>query len=488
MLSSLLQRLPLAAVYGDPDIDVTGIAQDSREVVEGGMFVAISGFGVDGHDYIDAALQAGARTLVGSRARPMHLPDAVTWVRVEDTRVALAEFSRCFFGDPSEQLPVLAVTGTNGKTSTVWLLDHILRTVGGRPGVFGTVHARIGDRVRPTIYTTPPAHILQSALAEMRGQACTHALIEASSHGLELGRTLGTRIRIAGFTNLSRDHMDFHETMEAYEASKWRLFDQMSEQACFWIDDPVGRRFAERYERPALTVGTAVTADLRVSAIASTLDGSTATLHTPEGETTLRIPLPGSHNVANALVALGMARLDGVPLDAALSALAVAPPIPGRLERIPGPRKVLVDYAHTPDALEKVLRTLRGFAPRRLVCVFGAGGDRDPGKRPQMGAMVSRLADVALVTSDNPRTEDPEMIVREIVAGIPTDGSAEVLVEVDRRLAIHQAIAMAHEEDIVLVAGKGHETYQVIGTSRTDFDDRLVAAEAMGSIRQGVGV
>jgi UDP-N-acetylmuramoyl-L-alanyl-D-glutamate--2,6-diaminopimelate ligase len=484
-LEALLQELPASAVCEASKlegVEVAGVAYDSRQVKPGWLFVAMRGLWVDGHQYIGAAITQGAVAIVAETPRPEGV--RVAWVRVADTEPLLGLVAAAFYGHPSRAMKVLAVTGTNGKTTVAWLVYQIIARAGGRPGLIGTVEQRFGEVVRSTLFTTPPALDLHALLAEMRDAGCTHVAMEASSHGLAQHRMAGVAVEVGGFTNLTRDHLDFHGTMEAYREAKQVLFTRFARKACFNLDDRVGEAFAKAFTGEKLTASVAgPAADLLPTGARYGLDGFDAELETPRGERRLRLPLVGRHNLENGLVALGMAVLAGIDLDAAIAALAEVKPAPGRLERVlgpPGSPAVLVDYAHSPDALEHVLGALKPLISRRLLCVFGAGGDRDPGKRPAMGQVVSSLADVCVVTSDNPRTEDPDAIIRSIRDGIGAT-RATVVVEPDRKQAIARAIDMATREDTVLIAGKGHETYQIIGTERLPFDDREVARAALAA-------
>lgn len=477
-LSDLLSdATPGLAYVGPGDIEVTRVVSDSRLAEPGALFVASRGLTVDGHQYISTALGRGAVAIVAQRPAPSNLSASIGWLQVEQSAPLLGPLAAALHGHPSRAMSVLAVTGTNGKTTVAWILDQILRQADAKPGLLGTVEIRFGDVRRPSAFTTPLANQLQELLAEMRDAGCTHVVLEASSHGLAMHRLSGVEVAVGGFTNLSRDHIDYHGTMEAYRAAKATLFEGMARAACFNVDDATGSELAAHFVGPRRTISVAgAPADLSLEALTCTVDGSRAQLAGVDDA--LDIPLIGRHNVENALVALGMAELAGVPREEAIAALAHVSAAPGRLEPVAGPRHVLVDYAHTPDALANVLEVLRPMVTGRLICVFGAGGDRDRGKRPQMGAAAARLADVAVVTSDNPRSEAPEAIIDDILAGVP-EGVSPV-VELDRRRAIHRAVALAEIDDLVLIAGKGHETYQIVGDTRLDFDDRLVAAEALG--------
>ncbi|MEZ4266096.1 MAG: UDP-N-acetylmuramoyl-L-alanyl-D-glutamate--2,6-diaminopimelate ligase [Myxococcota bacterium] len=470
---------PAALIFGASEAVLRGVVSDSRDVKDGAMFVALRGLGVDGHKYIDVALSRGAVAVVAEQDAPADLRPGVTWARVPSTADALGPLASAYFGDPSGALAVLAVTGTNGKTSVTWLLEQILLAAQMRPGVLSTVEVRFAGQRRPTRFTTPPADALQAILAECRDAGCTHVVMEASSHGLIQGRLGGTQVAVGGFTNLTRDHLDYHGTFDAYRDAKSLLFRGLAKAGCFNIDDATGRQFAADFVGEKLTVSAlgATDADLSARDVRCTIDGAEARLQTPEGPRDLRLRLLGRHNVENALVALGMARLAGIDLDVALNALASATAPPGRLERVAGDRSVVVDYAHTPDALDNVLSALRPLVSGRLICVFGAGGDRDPGKRPEMARAVARVADLAIVTSDNPRTEAPAAIVSDVVAGMPDGARFDAIV--DRRAAIERAIREAGPDDLVLIAGKGHETTQTIGAVQHPFDDRVEAARAL---------
>ncbi len=478
-LAALLADVPdVAAVTGSDATPVPKVTADSREVTPGAAYVAVRGYNVDGHQYIPDALARGAAVVVAEAAAPEDLPDGVTWVQVPHSERALGELASAFHEHPSRALPVFAVTGTNGKTTVSWLLYEVLLACGHRPGLLGTVETRFGAVRRGTIFTTPPSPQLHALVAEMRDAGCTHVVMEASSHGLFMNRMAGLTVAVGGFTNLTRDHMDFHDTMEAYADAKERLFREFAPAAAFNVDDTTGARFANRFRGKRATVSVKrAPADFSVQALEMGVEGTVARLKTPAGPRELRIGLVGRHNVENALVTLAMAWLGGVPVDAALEALARSKGAPGRLERVDGGRQIFVDYAHTPDALDNVLRALRPLTRGRLICVFGAGGDRDRGKRPVMGQVVERLADLPVVTSDNPRTEDPQAIIGEIVAGM-TPGR-ERLVVPDRREAIFAAVAASGPDDVLLIAGKGHEDYQIVGTDKRPFDDRKVAADAL---------
>ena len=474
-LGALLQQVGLSGrATGPTSGNIDQVVVDSREATDGSLFIAMRGLFSDGHEYIHQAIESGAKAIIAERPAPDSLGQEVAWVEVEDSGPVLGHVAAALHDHPSKDLKVLAVTGTNGKTTVSWLLDAVLTARGFLTGVVGTIETRFGDTVVHTGYTTPPAHVLHGLLARMRDAGVSHVLLEASSHGLKLNRMSGVKVHVGGYTNLSRDHMDFHPDMADYRNTKASLFRDFGCAGAFNIDDEVGASMAKEFEDSGVTVSTHDdSADLWLEDLVCDLDGCHALLHS--GDTTHRfhVPLIGRHNAENGLVALGMLTQAGLSLEDALAGLSQAPATPGRLEQVPGVRRVLVDYAHSPDALENVLGALKPLVTGRIICVFGAGGDRDPGKRPEMGAVVSRMADYAMGTSDNPRAEDPQSILDAIVTGMSEETPREVVV--DRRQAIERAIRIAHKDDLVLLAGKGHETTQEIAGVKTTFDDRVEA-------------
>lgn len=457
-------------------LTVTGVTLDSRELCRGHLFLALKGQRHDARDLIPAAIAAGAAAVFAEQdaAWPEHrVLDGVPVLVLPQLAQQAGEIAARFFDRPTQQLQVLAVTGTNGKTSVAQLLAGALTRLGRKAAVLGTLGNGVYGALTRSTHTTLDACRLQALFARFVAEGVDSVAMEASSHGLVQGRLNGTAIRVALFTNLTRDHLDYHGDMESYAAAKERLFRWPGLQAAVLnADDPVGVRYAAavapgvqvlRYSQRA-----EAEAELRALAVVPTLSGLSLRLATPAGECALEVPLLGRFNVSNLLAVLGGLLALGVPLAEAVAALRQARPVPGRMQSFSGDHPtVVVDYAHTPDALEKVLVSLREHAQGRLVCVFGCGGDRDRGKRPEMGAIAARLADRVVVTSDNPRSEDPQAIAAEIVAGMPSCP----VVELDRRRAIHEAIAGAARHDIVLVAGKGHEDYQEIAGVRHSFDD-----------------
>lgn len=457
---------------------VTGIAYRSDSVLPGDAFFCISGFAHDGHDFAAAAIRAGAVAVVAERALSVNVPLYV----VPDTRSALARAAAALYRDPSASMQLVGITGTNGKTTTAYLLESIMRAAGKTTGLIGTVETLVAGERMVSARTTPESLDLQRLLSDMRGAGVGAAAMEVSSHAIDLHRVDSVRFAVAAFTNLTQDHLDFHHTIEEYASVKKRLFTDLDvEVGVINIDDPFGAGIVRDLTDPIL-VGRSATASIR--ALDEELDatGASFTLSTPEGNARLRLPLAGAYNVSNALVAAGCGLALGYGLDVVVHGLEAAPQVPGRLERIEcgQPFSVIVDYAHTPDSLEKAIDAVRQVTDGRVIVVFGCGGDRDPDKRPMMGAAASRAADYAIVTSDNPRSEDPVGIILQVKDGMSANG-AESEIEVDRRTAIARAIGIARKGDSVLIAGKGHEDYQIFADRTVHFDDREVAREVLSA-------
>jgi UDP-N-acetylmuramoyl-L-alanyl-D-glutamate--2,6-diaminopimelate ligase len=454
-LERVIAALAPADVLRRAPVEIGDLAYDARAVGPGALFFCVPGSRADGHDFAPEALARGAVALVVERPLELDAPQLV----VPDARRAMAVAADAFFDHPSEELQVAGVTGTNGKTTTTFLLYSILAAAGRRPGLLGTIERRVGGERRPAIRTTPEAIDIQRAFREMLDAGDGSCAMEATSHGSELGRLDRVRFSALVFTNLSQDHLDFHGTMDRYFEAKRRLFLDGNPPAAINIGNEWGRRLAQD-RADALTFGFAEDAEVGPDA----LDG-------------VDVKLRGRFNVENALGALAAGRLLGVDEDAIARGLEAIRGVPGRFESVSEgqPFEVIVDYAHKPEALESVLRTARELATGRLICVFGCGGDRDRGKRPIMGRIASELADVAIVTSDNPRTEKPQAIIDEILEGV----TGEVEVEPDRAAAIEKAISQAHEGDVVVIAGKGHEQGQEFADRTIPFDDREVARDAL---------
>jgi len=470
-----LQDLISAAPPPARDLEITGLAYDNRAVEPGTLFFCVPGFTRDGHKFAPEAIARGAVALVVERPLNLGVPE----VLVRSVRAAMAPAAAAFYGDPTASLETVGVTGTNGKTTTAFLVHALLEAAGRRTGLLGTVKSVIGGAERPVERTTPEAIDLQRTFREMLDGGDVGCSMEVSSHALELHRADAIHFAVAIFTNLTQDHLDFHETMEEYFMAKRRLFaDARPRHAVINVDDPYGARLAA--ETPgALTFAVRSEAVYRASDLQTDLGGSRFTVHGPDGATELRSPLPGLFNVYNVLGALAAVRALSVPVDVATRAIATAGHVPGRFQPVDAGQEfaVLVDYAHTPDSLENVLRAARQLTDGRLHVVFGCGGDRDRGKRPLMGEIAARLADRVIVTSDNPRSEDPEAIIEEILVG--TGPGVER--DANRRAAINTAIAGARAGDVVVIAGKGHEQGQEFGGGRKiPFDDVTVAREALG--------
>lgn len=479
-LFDLRNLLSDADVLVGESVEVEGLAYDSRKVVPKDAFFCIPGLQSDGHDFAREAVSRGATALVVTR-RLAELAD-VPQIVVADARKALAVAAAALYGSPSRKLSIVGVTGTNGKTTTTYLVDSILRRSGLATGLIGTVETRIRENAIPAERTTPESLDLQRLLAQMSAEGVEAVAMEVSSHAIDLGRVDAVSFAVGAFTNLTQDHLDYHGSMEAYGAVKLRLFTELDvAQRVINIDDPVGVSFAEMVDDP-LTVGTSAGAAIRATEVELMPDSSRFVLSTPSGQTPVTLPIAGSYNVSNALVAAGCAYALGIPLAEIATGLAHATQVPGRLERVSAGQdfSVFVDYAHTPDSLRQVLEAIKRVTQGRVIAVFGCGGDRDPAKRPLMGEAVSAVADHAIITSDNPRTEDPDAIIAQILPGMSV-GGATYQVEVDRRQAIASALSMAGPDDSVLIAGKGHEDYQIFADRTVHFDDREVAFEELSA-------
>jgi UDP-N-acetylmuramoyl-L-alanyl-D-glutamate--2,6-diaminopimelate ligase len=505
-LAGALGPAPGESQSRDGDVEIAALAYDSRQVRPGTLFFCVPGFHSDGHDFAARAVRDGAVALVVERPLGLGVPEVV----VDSTRAAMGPLAARFHGDPSSALRVVGVTGTNGKTTTAFLVRALLEAGGAQCGLLGTVTSIVGGVERPVQRTTPEAIDLQADFRAMLDGGDRACAIEVSSHALELGRAEAIHFAAAIFTNLTRDHLDFHDTMEDYFQAKRRLFLAAPGVSVVNVGDPHGQRLAGEVDgavtfavEAAATVGTSAaeeeamgksaaaeeTAAYRATGLCCDVAGCRFTLHTPAGERDVALPLAGRFNVANALGALAAAHALGGDLDTLVATLERGVRVPGRFERVEEGQDfaVIVDYAHTPDSLENVLHAAHDIARGRVICVFGAGGDRDRGKRPLMGEIAARLADVAIVTSDNPRSEDPEAIIVEIVAGNGEPDTSCVQTESDRRAAIDHAIALARPGDVVMIAGKGHEQGQELADGRKiPFDDVDVAREVLRA-RLGAG-
>ena len=477
-LKELLAGISVLESTADMELDIENVAYDSRKVTAGCLFVAISGFATDGNRFIPMAMEKGAVAVVTAKKPEGNVP----YILVESDRLALALIGCNFYGHPAKSMTMIGVTGTNGKTSTTLLLKQVLeKTIGAKVGLIGTMENMVGDEIIPTERTTPESFELQGLFARMRDAGCTHVVMEVSSHAIALDRVAGVHFDVAAFTNLTEDHLDFHKTMDAYCNTKAELFKR--------CDFGVGNRDDAYFERMTagatckmLTTSVKGDADLYAEGLALHADGISFTAVAGDVKQKVSLPIPGRFTVYNALSVLGISQQLGISLADAANALATAKGVRGRVEVVPTPGKpytVLLDYAHTPDGLENVLRSVRDFCKGRLIAVFGCGGDRDPIKRPIMGRIGVELADIAVITSDNPRTEAPMDIIADILEGVPKEKENYIVIE-DRRKAIQYAMDIAGKGDMIVLAGKGHETYQEINGVKYHLDEREeVAAHLM---------
>ena len=468
-LRDLLKDINVLESNVDMDMPVESVAYDSRKVTEGCLFVAISGFASDGNRFIPMAMDKGAVAVVTA-----HKPNGdVPYILVENDRFALALIGCNFYGHPAKDMTLIGVTGTNGKTSVTWLLKQLLEKVYGcKAGLIGTMENRIGEEVIPTDRTTPESFELQSLFARMRDAGCRFAIMEVSSHAISLDRVGGVHFDVAAFTNLTEDHLDFHKTMEAYCDAKAELFARC-DKAVFNRDDEWFERVSRLAACDTVTTSVKGCANLKAENVHLLSDGIHFTCVAADESVEIQMPIPGRFTVYNTLTVLGIAKSLGVSLTDAAQALKTVEGVKGRIEVVPTPGKdytILIDYAHTPDGLDNVLRSVRDFCKGRLIAVFGCGGDRDPIKRPIMGCIGAELADVAIVTSDNPRTEDPNAIIADVVKGI--DHPENVVIIENRRKAIEYAMDIGKKDDIIVLAGKGHETYQEINGVKYHLDER----------------
>ncbi|GAB6990612.1 UDP-N-acetylmuramoyl-L-alanyl-D-glutamate--2,6-diaminopimelate ligase [Paenibacillus pini] len=491
-LNELVSTLTIAEIIGECNITITGLQTDSRKVAPGDLFICLPGHTVDGHDYAAQAEENGAAALVVERRLETELPQ----ILVKDCRFAMAVIADAFFGSPSTHMNVIGVTGTNGKTTTTYLIEKMMNDHGVNTGLIGTIQMRYGGRTFPMSGTTPEALDLQRSLDDMSANGVECCVMEVSSHALEQGRVKGTDFRTAIFTNLSQDHLDYHKSMEEYQAAKGLFFARLGNKfnhdvkrrkhAVLNADDPSSAYFAKITSAEIITYGIDEPADVRASNISITAQGTYFHLDTFRGSTDIQLRMVGKFNVYNAMAAIAAGLLEGIELEAIKRSLESIAGVDGRVESVDAgqPFAVIVDYAHTPDGLENVLKTVKEFAKGRVLTVFGCGGDRDRTKRPIMGKIAAKYSDMAIVTSDNPRTEDPDLILKDIEQGLQEDQVPEnqYMLIVDRRKAIQKAIEMASPDDVVLIAGKGHETYQIIGHTKHDFDDRVIAKEAIRSM------
>lgn len=484
-MNQLLSGLENVRIAGDPQSEISSLTDDSRRVTPGSLFVAVRGTRADGRAFVQEALQRGAVAVVLEEKPETEIPPLAAgggaWVLVPDAQRALGFLADAFWRHPSRRLSLVGITGTNGKTTTAFLVEAVLRSAGKKTGLIGTVRWGFDSRWEPAPQTTPGVVALQSRLGEMADRGVEFCVMEVSSHALTQHRVWGCRFAAAVFTNLTQDHLDYHRTMAAYFEAKARLFTEYSlGAAVINRDDPWGEKLMARCRVPVFSYSAAGAGDFTLSRIRSTLEGVAGVLHTPVGEQAISTRLVGGHNVANILAAAATCHALGLDLPVIVRGVAALDGVPGRFEKVDEGQEfgVVVDYAHTDDALRRLLTAARELKPRRLIVLFGCGGDRDRGKRPLMGEAAAELADLLILTSDNPRSEDPGAILQEIEAGVRrVSGKVDYCRLADRRQAIARAISEAAAGDLVVIAGKGHETEQIIGERRYPFDDREVARE-----------
>ena len=480
-LKELLQGVEIIEATADMELNIQQVAYDSRKVEQGGLFVAVSGFATDGNRFIPMAMEKGAAAVVTATKPSQDVP----YILVKSDRLALAQIGANFFGHPAESMSIIGVTGTNGKTSVTLLLKQVLEaTLGAKVGLIGTMGNMIGDIAIPSERTTPESFELQSLFAQMRDAGCKFVVMEVSSHAIALERVGGVHFAVAAFTNLTEDHLDFHKTMENYCDTKALLFGRC-DKAVLNCDDEYFARIRANASCPVLTTSVE-NGDLTAKNVQLHADGVSFNAVTENESANVNLPIPGRFTVYNALSVLGIAYQLGISLEDCAKALANVAGVKGRIEVVPTPGQdftILIDYAHTPDGLEKVLLSVRDFCKGRLIAVFGCGGDRDPIKRPIMGAIGTKLSDIAVITSDNPRTEAPMAIIEDIVKGITPDMGEYVVIE-DRKKAIRYAMDIAQKDDMIVLAGKGHETYQEINGVKHHLDEREVVADHLTEMRK----
>ena len=481
LLRELLKDIPVLECTADPELEITAVCYDSRKAEPGCLFVAVSGFAADGNRFIPMAMEKGAAAVVTAKRPEGKIP----YVLVESDRLTLALLGCNFYGNPAKGMTMIGITGTNGKTSSTLLLKQVLeKTLGAKVGLVGTMANMIGQEVIPTERTTPESLDLQALFARMRDAGCTHTVMEVSSHAVTLERIGGVWFDVAAFTNLTEDHLDFHKTMDAYCDAKAELFHRCN-RAVVNADDSYAQRILSAAACPVLTTSVATEQGLHAENVELHAEGISFTAVYDGESAQVSLPIPGRFTVYNALTVLGIARQLGISLSECAAALKTAEGVKGRVEVVPTPGtpySVLIDYAHTPDGLENVLRSVRDFCKGRLISVFGCGGDRDPMKRPIMGKIGVELSDIAIITSDNPRTEKPMAIIEDILKGVKQEYGEYIVME-DRRAAIRYAMDIAEKNDIIVLAGKGHETYQDIGGHKYHLDEREEVAVHLKELR-----
>jgi len=502
-LSELIENLDIIQISGPVSEEIKEIAFNSKKVNSDCLFVALKGHTQDGHKFIPEAISRGARAIIAETLPPSGSP--VTWITVPDSRIALGRVAAKFYRDPSLKLKIVGITGTNGKTTISYIMESIFREAGYKPGVIGTINYRFGNTVKQSLNTTPQSLEIQKLLAEMEQEGVSYVAMEVSSHALDQNRVEGVNFTGGVFTNLTPEHLDYHKTMEEYAQCKAKLFSYFLAQskvggnkfAVLNQDDPYTDKLIQLTCVPVILYGLKSGRDITIEAVQLSPKGTEGVIKTPQGKINFKSSLVGRFNLYNLMAATGVALCLNIPREAIRAGIEKVTPVPGRMELIEEKKDftILVDYAHTPDALEKVLLTLREFSPQRIITVFGCGGDRDQKKRPLMGEIAGRLSDLVVITSDNPRTEPPEKIIAEIEEGIKKTGIGEIplseksnhfkgyIAVIDRFEAIKIALQKARKGDIVLVAGKGHENYQIWGEKRLPFDDREQIRKALKEIQ-----
>lgn len=486
-LKELLTYLKERPINTKQNPNISSIEMDSREVKSGSLFICIKGYTVDGHDFAEKARENGAAAILAEKPMEMDIPVVV----VKDTKRAMAILADAFYGQPTHQLHLVGVTGTNGKTTTTHIIEKIFNEANKKTGLIGTMYIKIAEELKSVKNTTPESLTLQKTFREMRNRGVSHAVMEVSSHALHLGRIHGCDFNVAVFTNLTQDHLDYHKTMEAYKYAKGLLFAQLGNRydhenlktAVLNADEEVSNEYKKMTAATVLTYGIDQEADIMAKEIKMTAKGTEFTLLTPEDSKKVSIKMVGKFSIYNALAATAASIASGIELNTIVKALEEIEGVRGRFELVNGGQDytVIVDYAHTPDSLENVLQTIKQFAEGEIYCIVGCGGDRDKTKRPIMARIASTYSDQPIFTSDNPRSEDPILILRDMEAGV-NDGHYKIIE--DREKAIFFAINNAKKGDVVLIAGKGHETYQQIGNEIFDFDDKEVALDAIKSRKQ----
>lgn len=478
-LKDIIRNCSVKEVYGSLDVEIAGVEFDSRKIKKDSLFVCIKGYTVDGHNFIETAMKQGATAFLIED--DVEIVEGYTYIKVESTRTDMAKVAAVFYNNPTKELSVLGVTGTNGKTSITTFLRETLELAGKKSGLVGTISIDNGEEVIVSKNTTPESMELQQHFRTMLNSGCDYCAMEVSSHSLCLGRVDETEYEIGVFTNLTPDHLDFHKDLDDYRKAKEMLFHKTTKANVINIDDEGGQKIVESIKdlkTPLYTYAIDNEADFMAKDIKITASGVSYRLVTPTYEEDIFVPVPGKFTVYNTLAVIATAYLLGIDKDIIKESLKNTKGVPGRFEAVQNDKgiHVIIDYAHTPDALENVINTARGFATNRIITVFGCGGDRDNTKRPIMGSIAEKLSDIAVLTSDNPRTEDPNKIIEDVLKGMKNDNYKVIT---DRREAIVEAVKLAEKDDIILIAGKGHEDYQIIGREKIHFDDKEEARKAL---------